>query len=474
MNRYFTAILLFLITAAMTHAVNRPTTEHIVYFANTDYQLDVYRHYGAEDGKTVMLLGGIQGDEPGGYLSADAYVNLRVRKGNLIVVPRANFHSILVNQREVNADMNRLFFDHPIENEEDRVVEIIKSLMTEADLFLNLHDGWGYYADTYVNQNRNPHRFGQSIIADASVFTFNGTNIELENMAKTAMSQANEKISNPDYFLNFMNTRTMADDTPFPEMRKSATYYALTTLGIPAFGIESSKNISDNERKAYYHIYAINAFLEMSGIEFEYPFLAWYPAENAQIAVRINGSILRLFSLQDSLFIQHGDRLLIESVIADPGRGLIANFIGTGNWNDLGVEQHILQSTRIEIRQDAAPLGFIPVIVRPFKPEYVHYIFSVNGQKVILDEKQTLTVKRSDNFTIEDVVGPGIASEAITVNLKGFVPTVTYNTGEDRHHIIPVNQLNWKKYSVNGDGKMYPIIVSLGSQQISSINISIE
>ena len=43
-----------------------------------------------------MLIGGIQGNEPGGFLSADLYADMSLEKGNLIVVPRANFNSIIL------------------------------------------------------------------------------------------------------------------------------------------------------------------------------------------------------------------------------------------------------------------------------------------------------------------------------------------------------------------------------------------
>ena len=54
-----------------------------------------------------MLIGGIQGNEPGGFLSADLYADMSLEKGNLIVVPRANFYSILLNKRGPHGDMNR-------------------------------------------------------------------------------------------------------------------------------------------------------------------------------------------------------------------------------------------------------------------------------------------------------------------------------------------------------------------------------
>src|SRR4030042_5579715 len=81
--------------------------EHLAYFPNTAYELNIYKIKGKKPGKTLMLIGGIQGNEPGGFLSADLYADMRLEKGNLIVVPRANFYSIITNQRGPHGEMNR-------------------------------------------------------------------------------------------------------------------------------------------------------------------------------------------------------------------------------------------------------------------------------------------------------------------------------------------------------------------------------
>src|SRR3990167_4446703 len=105
-------------------------TEHDFYFENTEYELNIYKIYGAENGKTLMIIGGIQGDEPGGYLSADLYADMALRRGKLIVVPRANFFSIIEHKRAINRDMNRRFT--PVNSKEfyeDKIVEILKGLI---------------------------------------------------------------------------------------------------------------------------------------------------------------------------------------------------------------------------------------------------------------------------------------------------------------------------------------------------------
>jgi predicted deacylase len=99
-----------MLAAVLFHSSAMAQIIHEVFLPNTDHELNVYRIFGEEPGKTIMLIGGIQGDEPGSYLTADLYADIHLKKGNLIVVPRANFYSILLSRREgLTGDMNRKF-----------------------------------------------------------------------------------------------------------------------------------------------------------------------------------------------------------------------------------------------------------------------------------------------------------------------------------------------------------------------------
>lgn len=75
----------------------------------TDYEVNVYKVFGRKDGNTMLVVGGIQGDEPGGFLSADLYADLKLARVNMTVIPRANFKSIIHQNRGVDGDMNRRF-----------------------------------------------------------------------------------------------------------------------------------------------------------------------------------------------------------------------------------------------------------------------------------------------------------------------------------------------------------------------------
>src|SRR4030042_320012 len=122
-----------------SHAFSK--REHLAYFPNTAYELNIYKIRGKKAGKTLMLIGGIQGNEPGGFLSADLYADMSLDRGNLIVVPRANFYSIITNQRGPNGDMNRRFNEEDSSSSmEDQIVSILKKLINESDYLINLHD----------------------------------------------------------------------------------------------------------------------------------------------------------------------------------------------------------------------------------------------------------------------------------------------------------------------------------------------
>jgi len=239
---------------------------HTVFYEGSENELHVYRVYGHHPGKTLLLIGGIQGDEPGGFLAADLYADMVLEKGNLIVVPRANFPSILQRRRKINEDMNRKFADDSEINYEAKVVKVLKQLIRESDFLLNLHEGSGFYSPDYKSKMRNPKRFGQSIIADTQIFenAQAGIRIDLKAMGEKVVEKINSHIPDPKFKFHFNNHRTRMADSIHKEQRKSATYYALYTCMVPAFGIESAKSLP-LEQKVRQHIYAVNGFMDLLG-----------------------------------------------------------------------------------------------------------------------------------------------------------------------------------------------------------------
>lgn len=61
-------------------------------------------------GPTLLVIGGIQGDEPGGFTAASMLVtNYKIQAGSIWVVPNLNFKSIIKRSRGIHGDMNRKF-----------------------------------------------------------------------------------------------------------------------------------------------------------------------------------------------------------------------------------------------------------------------------------------------------------------------------------------------------------------------------
>jgi len=452
----------------------RPYTECLTYFENTPNQLNVYRLYGRTDGNTVFILGGIQGDEPGGLMSADLYPNLVLERGNLIVIPRANFHSIINNQRGINGDMNRRFSSQNYTSIDDQIVEIIKSLMAESDLFLNLHDGSGYYSDTYISEDHNPYRFGQSIIADAAAYVTPKDTIQLEALARKVLEKVNQRINNPDHCLHFMNTNTFDPQTKFPEMKKSATYFALTQFGIPAFGIETSKDLNELELKIRYHNYAINEFLEIFEVEPEHPAIIYEPPRLIYLLISVNHTLPIVAEDQNIIPIFKGDIVTITHIESNYNRGLSCDILGIGSDHDFQKGFVISQPTKIIVRKDSREIGEVILNIEEIDPQLFTYLIEVNGVKRAFMDGATVPVKRTDQLKILNVLHEKMGTNSYKVNLKGFVPPVEINTGEDRQYLVDVSTLQWKKYSIDKAGKIYPLVVVKNNQEISHIYLAIE
>jgi len=453
----------------------RPSREHKTYFKNTVQELNIYKIYGEQDGNTALILGGIQGDEPGGFRSAELYSELSLEQGNLIVVPRTNFHSIIKNKRAINFDMNRRFInseqEHSNQNYEDKIVEIIIGLMEEADILLNLHDGWGFYSKKRVGPGRNPQRFGQSIIADTRRYIHNNDTINLKKMAQKVIKKANTQIDNPKHHLSFMNTETFTEGSQYSsEMKRSATYYALTEYKIPAFGIEASKNIKDLKKKIKYHNYAINGFLDIMDIKPEFPAVEVSSPKIQYLHISINGERPVCVQSQDTLYINQGDSIEITNVISNYEKGLSVDIEHIGSEQDYQKNYIINTNTRITLKRDSNILSNITLRIKDAgKPSY-HFVIKNDNHRKVYSEDSSIYLHPDSKFKVVNVYSQNVHGDELSVNIKGYVPPTEHNTGEDRNYWVRKKDL-WTKYSTEGRGQKYPIIVKKNDKVVSKINI---
>jgi len=464
---------------------------HSVYFEGSDYELHIYRIYGKEPGKTMMMIGGIQGDEPGGFLSADHYADISLSKGNLIVVPRANFQSIVLNKRKINEDMNRKFADDPPDNYEKKVVEILKKLIAESDCLLNLHDGSGFYSEIWEGPDRNPKRFGQCIIADSERYTVaeTGRVLELGNMARIVAGEINRDIEDPGLHFHFNNHKTREDATIHKEQRKSATYYALYSCGIPAFGIETSKSLS-TETKVRHHNLAINSFMKLFDIVPEMPGINLDPPQLKYLVISINDSKPIAVKDNETLYVNSGDSVMVTHIEANYERGLTADVAGHGSISDIRRKFIINEPTKVIVRKDYFPCGSISLAIdensdeaitelsskgdkRRYKVSKILFKTRVNGVERIDESGGRIKLIKGDKLEIIDIISSRRDNSNLDVNFKGYICNSKNNTGEDRGYVINTGKDLLNRYSLDKKGNSYQIVVSNKNNAVGNLFVDL-
>ena len=482
--RIVSVLVFFIITLSAEFVAAKVL--HEVFLANTEHELHVYRVLGKEPGNTMMLIGGIQGDEPGGYLTADLYADITLLKGNLIVVPRANFYSILLNQRNgQTGDMNRKFDGggEPINNMEEEIVAILKHLTAESDCLLNLHEGAGYYAPQWVSDAENPMRFGQSIIYDTDTYNVPGERrtIYLSDLVQKVIDKVNRQIGTPRYHFKSNNHNTLAEDSPHKEQRKSATYYALTKAHIPAIGVETSKLIESLETKIRLQKLVVNTFMEEFGIILEAPGVSIEKPMLSYVLVKVNGGLPLAVTNGVRLEVAADDELMVTDVITNYERGITADVEGIGSRNDLKTSFRIARPTRVLVRKDAETCGWIELGLKATTPAIAGKSIPVTPEKTILEaqtkelraekilvnvdggikaihEGQTLKVPKKSRLVLEGIRSNIVSLDSeILVNFKGFTPPKAVNNGNDLHFPISTSKDILTRFSENKRGNRYQI-----------------
>jgi len=224
-----------------------------------------YKKEGAP-GNTILVIGGIHGNEPGGYYAPSFLIRYyEVKKGALWIVPNLNFDSIIKFRRGIYGDMNRKFAFVSKKDKDYKIVKDIQKIILDpkVDLILNLHDGHGFYRNSWQNSIFNPAAWGQTCIIDQEKISSQKFG-NLGDIARKVSKCLNTDLKKNFHFFNVKNTKTKFKDE---QMRLSLTYFAITHSK-PAFAIETSKNIRDLPTKIYYQLRAIEEFMKIVGIEY--------------------------------------------------------------------------------------------------------------------------------------------------------------------------------------------------------------
>lgn len=389
---------------------------------------------------TVLVVGGIQGDEPGGFSAATLLATrYEILSGSIVVVPNLNFPSIIRRSRGLHGDMNRKFASLSDNDPEYRTVRKIQELINSPgiSLILNLHDGSGYYRPTHEDKLRNPGRWGQSIIIDQDEL---GPEIrfgDLERKAERVAAKANARLIDKGHAIHIRNTNTAAGDR---EMEKSLSYFAVRN-NKAAFGLEASKEFPAATR-AFYHLLMLEEFLAIAGIEFRRDFeLTPEGVERALgqhlgVSFAENRIFLPLENARKSINCLPLPRdCLDQAIIAKPIMAVLPCADNTAN----------------------ICVHFGNRVIASIKPEWLDTDDSLEGMPVTIDGKE-----RFASFgQIVDV-----ADRATIAKVSGYrVNAIGMDKGHADESGLPLALKDFqKKFSVDRGGRMYRVEVYRGDK----------
>lgn len=425
-----------LIALTTVPAMAQEHAGRFTFFQGTQYPLTVHFLRGTQPGPTVMVQGGIQGDELSGFLTAQLLSHASVTKGNLIVIPRANVPSVLARKRQINVDLNRRFDKDYNDFYEDRLARAIRFLLAGSDAFIHLHEGSGFYHPTYVDGLRNPGRYGQSIIIDTPMFA---GRINLAQVATSVLTQLNHSIV-PAWQFKLFNTNTFATNTMHPEQRKSLTYHALSVAGIPALAIEVSKHIRSLGWKVSQHLRATVLTLEQYGVEVAVPEFSEEDIERYAATcapIRINGQPVRP-GARNTLSLAPGERIRVAAAEHNSALAVVPGVFASDRpeQNLVGSSRMALTPfSRLNVLADGARVAHVDVAWKDAPasgggagtpPLFACWL---NGEPRFIPEGETLQALEGDQLVLEGVWGSTTRDEVL--NLKGYVSQPGRNDGQD-------------------------------------------
>jgi hypothetical protein len=278
-------------------------------------------------------------------------------------------------------------------------------------------------------------------------------------MAQTVLDRVNERIEDEDHHLAFFNTHTGDPKSPHPNMRKTATWYALQNFCIPAFGVEASKNIKSTELKVLYHNYVVNEFMKMLDIVPENPPIFVAPPLFDSALVTVDGESFTVKS-GDKLTIKKGAVVAVKHVESNYTRGVSSDILGFGNLNDIDREIAVTFDTKIVFRKDSEKFAEVMLELEREattvkRPAGYHFMLSVDNQLLRIADGDTLRLKEGTLLKLHRLELNGKPT-GLPLNLRGWVAKgATSNDGDDRNLDITINAGDMlARFAENG---VYPI-----------------
>lgn len=380
---------------------------------------------------TLLVIGGIHGNEPGGYFAASVLAtHYIITSKNLWIVPNLNQASIRANQRGIHGDMNRKFSIIKDNDKDKKIIDTIKKIIVEkkVSLVLNLHDGHGFYREENQGTVFNPTAWGQTCVIDQCKLQTDQVFGNLNDIALRVKNNVNQQLLQKHHSFNVKNTNTKYEDET---MQLSLTYFAVTN-NKPAFAIETSKNLSTLSQKVFYQLLAIEEYMKIMGIGFTKDFVL--NENEIENIIKDYGTL----SLNNNILFNLNDIKKSLSYIPIKSEG-----------NEMTLSHPLGEVVQVKDK-------FIVYIgnkqITTLRPQYFQivqdchddFLFEVDGKKLNFSKASEITVV--DNFKV--IKSNGYRVNVIGYQKQGLVSETNVN--------ISLKDLN-TRFSVDKKHKVYRV-----------------
>jgi len=165
---------------------------------DTPWQTPYYTIDSALEGPTLLIVGGIHGNEPAGYRAAEQIRHWPIVRGKLVVVPAANRPGLKANTRylpgepETRRDLNRNFPGEDLgEGTRGEIAEHLWQFVQrqQADWILDLHEGYEFHI------SHQPPKGKSKSVGSSLIFKDDPT---LTPIAQQMQEAANALVHDPD------------------------------------------------------------------------------------------------------------------------------------------------------------------------------------------------------------------------------------------------------------------------------------
>ncbi len=235
------------LSAAPALALDEAPVEVTRVAAGTRWETPVFVVEGITDGPTVLILGGVHGDEIAGVRSAEEMRCFNIARGRLIIIPQTNVPALAHGTRRApktqHADLNRNFPRRAGDLPRGTLARALWGALLELkpDFVVDLHEGYDFH-------KKNKKSVGSSVLFYPSVSG--------ERHARRIVAAVNATVSERERRFSLLR----------PPVRGSLARAVTEQLGIPALILETTKNHQPLQVRVDQHLLMTAELLEHLGM----------------------------------------------------------------------------------------------------------------------------------------------------------------------------------------------------------------